>query len=119
MFSEWARVVCGNVIFARETFFETEEAGGGAIAVGATVFGPTDIAVVFVDGSDVRPSTLGASDECLRSFAVGYGMTQTEAAAALNEGWAALKGPDGGLAAEEVRGRATHEFETVAIWIVK
>jgi hypothetical protein len=104
MFPEGAGIVRGDVVLAREPFFEAEEAGGGAIAVGAAMFGSTNVAMVFMNGSEMGPSALGASDECLGPFAVRYGVTQTEAAAALDEGRAAFKGPYGGLATEEVRG---------------
>jgi hypothetical protein len=119
MFTEWAGVISGNVIFTRETFFYAKEAGGGAITMGAAVFGATDITVIFVNGSEVRTSTLGASDEGFGSLAVRNGMAEAEAAAALNECRAAFKGSDGGFAAEEVRGRAAHEFEAITIRVVE
>jgi hypothetical protein len=119
MLPERAGVVRGNVIFARETFFDAEEAGWGTVAMRAAMFGSADIAMIFVDGCEVRAAALGASDEGFRSFAVGDGMSQAEAAAALDEGRAIFKSPDGGLAAKEEGGRTAHEFKAVAVWIIE
>jgi hypothetical protein len=57
---EWASVIGGNMVFAGETFFKAEETRGRAIAMGAAVFGPADVAMVFVNCRDVWSSAFGA-----------------------------------------------------------
>jgi hypothetical protein len=92
------------MIFAREAFLNAQEAGRGTVTVGPTVFGTADIAVVLVDCGEVRAAALGASEKGFRTLAVGDGVTQAEAATALDEGGARFEGADSGLAAEKVRG---------------
>jgi hypothetical protein len=87
--------------------------------MGTTVFGAADIAVVLVDGGDVRTSAFGAGDESLRSLAVGDSVAEAEAATALEEGRTILKGADCGLVAKEVGRRAFHELEAIPVGIVK
>jgi hypothetical protein len=85
----------------------------------STMLGSTDIAVVFVDGGDVGSATFGAGDEGLGALAIGAGVTEAKATAALKEGGSVLKGADRCLAAEEVGGRAFHELKAVPIGIVE
>jgi hypothetical protein len=68
------------------------------------VFGTADIAMVFVNCGEVRSTAFGASEEGLRSLAVGNGVTQAETAATLDKGGTVFEGADGGLAAKEVGG---------------
>jgi hypothetical protein len=107
------------VILAGETLLNAEEAGGGAITVGPTVFGSADVAVILVNGGKVRAAALGASDESFRAFAVRDGVSQAEAAATLDEGWASFERPDGGLATKEEGGGPAHELKAIAIWIIE
>jgi hypothetical protein len=85
----------------------------------STVFGPADVTVVFVNRGKVGTAAFGASDEGFGALAVGNGMTQTQATAALDESGAILEGADGGLAAEEVGRGAAHQFETIPIWVIE
>jgi hypothetical protein len=108
MFPEGAGIVSGNMLFAGKAFFNAKEAQGRAIAMGAAMFGASDIAVVFVDGREVRAAAFGASDEGFRSFAVRDGVSQPEAAAALDESRAVFESPDGGFTTKEVGGGTAH-----------
>jgi hypothetical protein len=70
MFPERAGVVRGNVVFPWEAFFEAKEAGRGTVAVGTTVFGTADVAMIFVDGCDVGAAAFSTCQEGFRAFAV-------------------------------------------------
>jgi hypothetical protein len=65
MFPEGTGVVRSDVVFAGEFLLDAKEARGGTVAVCSTVFGPADVAVVFVDGCNVRATTLST---CKESF---------------------------------------------------
>jgi hypothetical protein len=119
VFPERACVVSGNVILAGKTLLDAEEAGGGAIAVGPTVFSPTDVAVILVNSGEVRSAALGASDEGFRSLAVGDGMSEAEAAAALDESGTVFERLDSGLTTKEVRWGTAHEFKAVPIRVIE
>jgi hypothetical protein len=75
MFAEGTRIVGGNVILARETLLEAEEAGGGAIAMGTTMFGAAHVAVILVNCGEVGSAALGASEEGFGALAVGNGVS--------------------------------------------
>jgi hypothetical protein len=75
--------------------------------------------MVLVYGCDVGSSALSACDEGFGPLAVGNGVAEAEASAALEESGAVLKGADRGLAAKEIGRRAFHELEAVSIGVVK
>jgi hypothetical protein len=114
-----AGVVSCNVVFARKSLLDAEEAGGGAVAMCASVLGSSDIAMVFVYGSHMRAATLSASEEGLRALAIWDGVTEVEATATLEEGRSILEGADCRLAAKEVGRRAFHKLEAVTVGVVK
>jgi hypothetical protein len=87
--------------------------------MGSTVFGTTDIAVIFVDSCDVWTSAFGTGDESFRSLAIGNGVAEAEATTALEEGGAVLEGADRGLAAKEVGRRAFHELEAIPVGVIE
>jgi hypothetical protein len=92
------------MVLAQEFLLDAKEACGRAVAVGAFMFSTADITMILMYTRLVRAAAFGASDKRFGSFAVWGCVTKAEASGTLEEGWTALKGADGGLAAEEVRG---------------
>jgi hypothetical protein len=119
VFAEGAGLVSGDMFFPGEPLLEAQETRGGAVAMCAFVFGASDIAMIFVNGGKVGASALGTSEEDFRPFAIRDRVSEAKAAATLEEGGVVLEGADGGLAAKEIGGRATHELEAIPIGVME